>query len=136
MRCQPNNISSERGSRKRPVKIDHHFSDSLFRGRYAPLVGRRQSKLAQDGRLHTGPIEEFALNCRRGNSLPAHHFHEELIVFVFARCLTVPMATPAPSRNCSSAAASRERSHLKLGQSGFCQFHSMSDSETSIAHYT
>src|ERR1700686_3869768 len=43
------------------------------------------------------------------------------------------MTTPAPSRNCSSAADTRERSHVKFGQSGFCQFHVMSDRGLSLS---
>src|SRR6201998_3763917 len=39
-----------------------------------------------------------------------------------------PMAMTAPTRNCSSAAFNRAESHLKLGQSGCCQFQGMSDS--------
>src|SRR5271156_2259222 len=43
------------------------------------------------------------------------------------------MTTPAPRRNCSSAADMREGPHVKFGQSGCCQFHVMSDRDLSLS---
>lgn len=66
--------------------MDHHLGDTLFRRHDSPLVGQ-QSELALDRGLDAGPIEDFSLNFRSGQSFSTHDLNQELIVLVVVQIL-------------------------------------------------
>ena len=78
------------------VQIDHHFRDPLLCRRDPPIVCG-ESKLSLDGRLHTGAIENLALDFGCSHRLRAHRLDRELIALLLAQVLHRAQKNTSPN---------------------------------------
>ena len=82
IRCHPNIVlPCGEGMREGAVRIHHHFGNSLLPWRDTPIICGKSKLLLDSGRLHTGAIQNLALNLGCRDRLGAHRLNGELVAF-------------------------------------------------------